>query len=501
MDESITISVSYNSKEILIELENYDLDQDIFTKFMDQLTEKIGQKNILSNFKLMAINTNIPYLLVEENNFWNILHEERKDGILKLFMNKKEKNEEDEKVEEGGDELFLSGIKSSSNIGKDNYDDDDFNDEDFDQRDIFSEKKEEEISKKEEKDLNNNNNSEEKEQKDENDIKDNININNNNDIIENNFQINDNLMISDKDKKNEIKELEAKENKDEKNNTYLLEKVEDIEKDKEKNNISKDTLLKNNFINESCSICGNSLKNTKYICVICINVLLCHSCEEKHNHPSLIYKTPFISSIKETYNFITNNYPSYSNLLAKKSQRNLSISLMGDKDIHLRKNKGVLIPIKIMNNSSSTVDSRDFIVLIKQNKIINISYNSSSYFKISPNSSYVLKIKCITPDVLCKEEMIAEIFSNKLSLKQNENLKINFSIEINEDDEEEDLNLKLCFNEMAILYNKEHKQIMVSLLENELAGNSIDDILEVLLEFNWNKEEVLKYVSSLKGEN
>ena len=160
MDESITISVSYNSKEILIELENYDLDQDIFTKFMDQLTEKIGQKNILSNFKLMAINTNIPYLLVEENNFWNILHEERKDGILKLFMNKKEKNEEDEKVEEGGDELFLSGIKSSSNIGKDNYDDDDFNDEDFDQRDTFSEKKEEEISKKEEKDLNNNNNSE-----------------------------------------------------------------------------------------------------------------------------------------------------------------------------------------------------------------------------------------------------------------------------------------------------------------------------------------------------
>ena len=116
MNESIQISVSYNSKEILIELENYELDEDIFTKFIDQLSEKIGQKNILSNFKLMAINTNIPYLLVEENNFWNILHEERKDGILKLFMNKQEKNEE-EKVDEGADELFFSGIKSSSSIG------------------------------------------------------------------------------------------------------------------------------------------------------------------------------------------------------------------------------------------------------------------------------------------------------------------------------------------------------------------------------------------------
>ena len=499
MNESIQISVSYNSKEILIELENYELDEDIFTKFIDQLSEKIGQKNILSNFKLMAINTNIPYLLVEENNFWNILHEERKDGILKLFMNKQEKNEE-EKVDEGADELFLSGIKSSSSIGKDNDDDDDFNDEDFGQRDTFSEKKEEKISKEEENDLNNNNDSEKKEQKDDIDIKDNININNNNDINDNNFKINDNLMLSDNDKKNEKKELETKENEEKKNNIYLLEKVDDIEKDKEKNSISKDVILKNIFIKESCTVCGQSLKNIKYICVICMNVLLCDSCEEKHNHPCLIYKTPFISSIKETYNFITNNYPSYSNLLTKKSQRNLSISLMADKNIYLRKNKGVLIPIKIMNNSNISVDSKDFIVLIKQNKIINISYNSNSYFQISPNSSYILTLKCITPDVLCKEDIIAEIFSNKFILKHNENLRINFSIEINEDNEEEDLNLKLCFNEMAILYNKEHKRIMVSMLENELAGNNIEDVIEVLLQYNWNKEEVLKYVSSLRGE-
>ena len=499
MNESIQISVSYNSKEILIELENYELDEDIFTKFIDQLSEKIGQKNILSNFKLMAINTNIPYLLVEENNFWNILHEERKDGILKLFMNKQEKNEE-EKVDEGADELFLSGIKSSSSIGKDNDDDDDFNDEDFGQRDTFSEKKEEKISKEEENDLNNNNDSEKKEQKDDIDIKDNININNSNDINDNNFKINDNLMLSENDKKNEKKDLETKENEEKKNNIYLLEKVDDIEKDKEKNSISKDVILKNIFIKESCTVCGQSLKNIKYICVICMNVLLCDSCEEKHNHPCLIYKTPFISSIKETYNFITNNYPSYSNLLTKKSQRNLSISLMADKNIYLRKNKGVLIPIKIMNNSNISVDSKDFIVLIKQNKIINISYNSNSYFQISPNSSYILTLKCITPDVLCKEDIIAEIFSNKFILKHNENLRINFSIEINEDNEEEDLNLKLCFNEMVILYNKENKQILVSLLENELAGNNIEDVLEVLLQYNWNKEEVLKYVSSLRGE-
>lgn len=494
MNESIKISVSYNSKEILIELENYELDEEIFTKFRDELSEKIGQKNILNNFKLMTINTNIPYLLVEENNFWNILHEERKDEILKLFM-KKEKTEEDENVDEGADELFFSGIKSSSSLGKDNDDDDDFNDEDFDQRNTFSEKKEKKTSKEEENDSINKENSEKKEQKDEIEIKDNIN-----NIIENNFQINDNLMISDNDKKNE-NELETRENDEEKNNIYLLEKVEDFEKEKEKNNNSQNVILKNIFIKESCSICGNSLKSIKYICAICTNILLCDSCEEKHNHPCLLYKTPFISSIRETFNFIKNNYPTSSNLSTKKPQRNLSLTLMADKKIYLRKNKGVLIPIKIINNSNIVADSRDFIILLKQNKILNISYNSNSYFKITPNSSYILKLKCITPDVLCKENITAEIFSNKFILKQSENLRINFSIEINEDNEEEDLNLKLCFNEMAILYNKEHKKILVSLLENELAGNNIDDVLEVLLQFNWNKGKVLKYVSSLKGEN
>ena len=123
-----TISVSYESKEILIELDPFC--EDAYTSFIKILSEKIGIDNLLNNYKIMAINTNIPYLLIDENNFWNILHEERKEEILKLFMNKLDNTENNDDEEDNNDEPFLSGMKSS-NI---NNDFDDFNEEDFDDK-------------------------------------------------------------------------------------------------------------------------------------------------------------------------------------------------------------------------------------------------------------------------------------------------------------------------------------------------------------------------------
>ena len=53
--------------------------------FINNLSEKTGDKNILTNFQLICIYSNIPYLLVDEDNFWNFLHEKRKEENLKLF--------------------------------------------------------------------------------------------------------------------------------------------------------------------------------------------------------------------------------------------------------------------------------------------------------------------------------------------------------------------------------------------------------------------------------
>ena len=66
------------------------------------------------------------------------------------------------------------------------------------------------------------------------------------------------------------------------------------------------------------------------------------------------------------------------------------------------------------------------------------------------------------------------------------------NIEINNDISEEDINLNLNYNEMIILYNKEHKKLLLSLMENELKGYNIEEIVEVLVKYNWNKEKFLK---------
>ena len=47
------------------------------------------------------------------------------------------------------------------------------------------------------------------------------------------------------------------------------------------------------------------------------------------------------------YNFETN--PSN-----KKTKKNISLAFVGDKDIFLRPNKGILLPIKIFNHSHDT---------------------------------------------------------------------------------------------------------------------------------------------------
>ena len=222
-------------------------------------------------------------------------------------------------------------------------------------------------------------------------------------------------------------------------------------------------------------------------------MILCSKCEPKHDHPCIMFKSNFISSLKEAYNFMTKQYNFDLNSNNKKLKKDLSLAFIGDKDIFLRPNSGVLLPIKIFNHSkSTTIFSKDIIITIKGNKYLDINYNLAKRFKIPPEQSYILNIKCLTPKKLCKENITMEIFSNRYILKENKNNKININIEINEDKSEENLNLKLLYNEMVILYNKEHKELLVSLMENELKGCDVNQIAEILVKFNWNKEKCLK---------
>ena len=478
MNQIIQIIVSYNLNEISIELERNFFH--IFDIFLKKLTEKTGEKNIINDFELMPVNTSMAYILIDEDNFQNIIEENLAEEKLKIFMKKKEKNDEEENIT---DTILNSNHKNK--IKNDDEDDDDFsdhNDEDI-------------INTDEEKNSKNNINEIYTESKMEK-IEDNeiININENitkeiNNIYEeNNDILNINTIIKNsKEKEKEKLKLESKKNK---NKNIINELINDVFID-DKGEPKGKKEEKNIFINENCMKCNSPLLSKKYICIICANLIICSKCEKKHEHPCIIFKSKFISSLKDIYNFMNKQYESLTTS-TKKSKTNISINFYGDKNICLRPNKGVLLPVQITNQTDATIFSNDIMFLVKGNKYLNISYDIFLKYKIPPNQTYILKFKCLTQNKLCKENITIEIFSNRYILKDNKNSKIMLNIEINNDISEEDINLNLNYNEMIILYNKEHKKLLLSLMENELKGYNIEEIVEVLVKYNWNKEKFLK---------
>ena len=471
MNQLIKISVSYNSNEILIELD--DSDFDIFDTFIKILAEKTGEQNILNNFELMPVNTSMPYILIDENNFSNIIYEKISDEYIKIFMNKKEKNEEEEENDI---------INNNENINKNKIkeDDDDFSDHEDDN--IQEENTKETINIKQK--------GKDNEIELKNEIKD------ENKIESDNFKnIKNEIIINEESddifEKDNININNLKENNETKEKKIMRKKIiaEDLFLKKEKNEKEE-----NIFENEFCSKCNSPLLSKKSICIICSNIILCSNCELYHDHPCIIFKSNFISTLKDVYNFMNKQYNSSSNISKKTKKVILGLSFIGDKDIFLRPNKGTLLPIQINNNSDITIFSSDIMILIKGNKFLEISYDSYTKYKIPPNKSKVVHLKCVTMDKLCKENITIEIFSNRYILKENKNLKINLNIEVNNDKVEEDLNIKLNYNEMVIFYNKEHKEILVSLLENELKGYNPEQIVEILRKNNWNKEKCMKNV-------
>ena len=384
----------------------------------------------------MPINTSMPYILIDQNNFINIISEKIKDENLKLFMNKKEKEDETENNND------LNMRKENENKRKKDDNDDD-----------FSDNEEEIILNKENKEINNEIiDLAEKEEK-------NAINENNNEIIEDKDIYNENIInkeldnIFENEHKNNNNTEQIKEISNEKSEKDLANKNEDDniklkEEDKEK----KEKII---FENEICMKCSSPLYSKKILCLICSNMVLCSECEPIHGHPCVIFKSKFLSSLKETFNFMTKQY-SFDSI------------------------------------SNITIYSGDIIILIKGNKVLDISYDLNQKFKIPPESDYNLNIKCITTDKLCKENITMEIYSNRYLLKENKNNTINLNIEVNEDKEEEELNLKLLYNHMVISYNKEHKKILVSLIENELKDYDAEEIVDLLIKYDWNKEKFLK---------
>ena len=532
-----TIIVLYKEKESKISLNLEEITS--YSLLKQKILSFYNELNTPFTYHLMAINTSNPYTLLEEDNFNQIINEKIEGDDLKLFLNK----------------IIPEEI---NNI--DNYDNNEEKDEDF----IIDNSEE---NKEENKDNNLNNlnindmgNNEEIDKQLKinenfniiNDDKDNKeNTNNEEDLFNQTDEIMkkiDKLIGNDDDFEllKHSKTLDKKkENFNNFNKNYSDNKASGININDEENeiiapfpfsrknqnlniiNINNDNENnKINFINENflnskisnpnifkssiCSICKSQLSDIKYICSVCDKCILCKDCEKDHYHPCFKLKTNFLGSKIDIYKFISRFYSfkanNTKNFFTKLFTKEYEIKFfpLSDKKICLRPNKNFIFPIKIINYSNNVINSTNFEIISKNNKIIRIINQNSKKFSINPNANCVFKLKCKTKKNLTKEKVEFYLFSDNLCFKSTEGLNFNVEFEINEDWDEEQMNLNFEYNEYAVLYNKEHKKMAMELLNN--SGNKIwnrdliKNVFDILVKCNWDKNIAINKIKDLKSE-
>ena len=273
----------------------------------------------------------------------------------------------------------------------------------------------------------------------------------------------------------------------------------------DENSLISKYIYPNTFKSIKCIICHSQLSWVKYICCVCENCVMCANCEKTHYHPCFKLKSDFLSNISDIYKFISTFYsfkPS-KNFFTKffTKEYEIKISPICDKKICVRPKKNFLFPINITNLTTNTINSSQFEIISKNNKIIKI-LNLNKNFTLGPNGNHTIKLKCKTKNCKGKENVEFLVFSDNLTFKNQETIKFDVDFEINDDWEEEQINLFFENNEFAILYNKQHKQLAQEVLKT--SGNkhidkeSIKKLFDILVTNGWNKSIALNKINNLK---
>ena len=351
------IEILYKGTEFQIELNkenekyNYDL-------FLENLKEKITDFSEKSTLKLMTINTKEPYLLINENNFEDIINHERNGNNLKIIVNLTQNNLKNPQINNSSFEKKESDFRYEKDLSNEN---------------INNENK---ISNKIEDDNLKNLNEDNKTVNNE--------IDNNNSVQKTNNILKGELCLKSEEIYKKLKENEKK---------YI-----EIKQKK-----------KNPFKNEICMICNKEIEYIKYLCCFCDKFSCCENCEKNHSHTMFKYKDSNISYIFSSYKFIekTNNFK-LSNSINPFNIFSIEILIEPECDLNfsMRPNQKIKVPIIIKNLSNTIINSDNFIVIVRNFFYMNIKIHDNKNFIINPRSNYQL---------IFDFESFAQIKSEKLN--------------------------------------------------------------------------------------
>jgi len=207
----------------------------------------------------------------------------------------------------------------------------------------------------------------------------------------------------------------------------------------------------------------------------------------------------------ECQNYIDKSYNYHIPIDSKKMTKlirkeyKLKIRPMTDLSFTLRPNRVYELPVKILNLSDSEINSSQFMIVVKNNKLINISYEIDKIFDIKPNEEYELKLICRTPNNNTLEQINIEIYSDQLKIRMSSRLNFDIEIEINKDDNDDKLNAELNNDKYAIFHSKMHKKVILSMIYfNSEWKNDLKNVCQVLRDNNWDINKSIHFLNKQK---
>ena len=113
------VEVLFQNKTFNISVDKKENNKETYNYFIEKLKSQLEAKDKDKNkvYKLMTINTKEMYLIINENNFVDILKENTKEGKIKFFLDIIEEKEEN--IIEPLDEDMLGGINKKNDEGDD----------------------------------------------------------------------------------------------------------------------------------------------------------------------------------------------------------------------------------------------------------------------------------------------------------------------------------------------------------------------------------------------
>ena len=289
------------------------------------------------------------------------------------------------------------------------------------------------------------------------------------------------------------------------------EKEDDILNNEFINLDGKDSIYKKeNLFNDICSSCGGNITNIKYICVICPDCFFCEKCEEVHIHPLLKCKSMQLSSLKSVYiymnkrnnvinSFLKNEKDSsvfglFQDIFSGKFEMNLTTPC---KKITMRPNKTLKVPISIQNLSSNKIDCKTLNLYLIGKNIKDLKvYNTELDLEINKREQNDVYITIDSNNHIGEYNFSVELYSTKnIKLKSN---AIDFTIIVNEDEEEEALNDLFKDYLNIIVTSKETKMGIKKIMENEKIKENPITIFQFLKNNNNDVDKTIANFISIK---